>query len=586
MSQIIYPINHLPPVIDIGKQTEKGVTRIGFDMHEWMDDWPGMKFSVQPTRPGEKESKLADTEMVGSVIFWLVGAVDTEKPGSGTVEVLGVTEDERKLSFMCRTSIANTNTATTAEIPEPNQPWVDRVIIAGETAKEKAKEAAESAVNASHSEQAAGQYSANADIQAKAAASSARAAAESEAEALKAKDKAITQADDAEESAKNAQAWAGRAETHAANAATSETNAATSAGAAATSANAASDSAAKADESERAAGQYANTASYQAQEAARYVTSAAQSASSAAASAQAADASATDAAASAKAAAASEKSAGQYSANADEKAKAADTSAQEAARSASNAASSAEAAAKSAAAIPGASDPLKHLVTDEDGKVTWEDRLAYKISRMERIVYLPEGAWTYTDDGEYAVGMSDWAKAIQDGVEYVVQVDDTPYVCTANKDGSIIILGGAGYPFELIYNPPSLPLFFPTDGSKPSDVTVYREEEVEYKKTIDPQLLPVQGIGGFVVTATVTSTNEDGKSGACIFDKTFADTLAAVKAGRYVICHFVYDGVTNIMQVVMVGELSEVAFAQPIYPRCLVVAMLPDGTGAFQITTV
>lgn len=42
MSQIIYPITHLPPVIDIGKQTEKGVTRIGFDVHEWLDDWPGM----------------------------------------------------------------------------------------------------------------------------------------------------------------------------------------------------------------------------------------------------------------------------------------------------------------------------------------------------------------------------------------------------------------------------------------------------------------------------------------------------------------------------------------------------------------
>ena len=95
MSQIIYPITHLPPVIDIGKQTEKGVTRIGFDVHEWLDDWPGMAFSVQPTRPGETESYLAASEMVGSVVFWLVGAVDTEKPGSGTVEVLGVTEDER-----------------------------------------------------------------------------------------------------------------------------------------------------------------------------------------------------------------------------------------------------------------------------------------------------------------------------------------------------------------------------------------------------------------------------------------------------------------------------------------------------------
>lgn len=140
MSQIIYPITHLPPVIDIGKQTEKGVTRIGFDVHEWLDDWPGMTFSVQPTRPGETESYFAAAEMVGSVVFWLVGAVDTEKPGSGTVEVLGVTEDERKLSFMCRTSIANTNTATTSEIPEPNRPWVDRVLEAADDAKESVKD--------------------------------------------------------------------------------------------------------------------------------------------------------------------------------------------------------------------------------------------------------------------------------------------------------------------------------------------------------------------------------------------------------------------------------------------------------------
>ncbi len=145
MSQIIYPITHLPPVIDIGKQTEKGVTRIGFDMHEWLDDWPGMKFSVQPVRPGEAESYIAATEQVGDILYWLVGATDTEKPGSGMVEVLGVTEDERKLSFMCRTAIANTNTVTTAEIPEPNQPWVDKVILAGENAKEDAMEAAQSA---------------------------------------------------------------------------------------------------------------------------------------------------------------------------------------------------------------------------------------------------------------------------------------------------------------------------------------------------------------------------------------------------------------------------------------------------------
>lgn len=375
MSQIIYPITHLPPVIDIGKQTEKGVTRIGFDVHEWLDDWPGMKFSVQPTRPGETESYFAASEMVGSVVFWLVGAVDTEKPGSGTVEVLGVTEDERKLSFMCRTSIANTNTATVAEVPEPNQPWVDQVIMAGETAKADAKNAAHSAQEAVQAASDAGQYSANADKQAASAAKSAAsageamlAAAQSAEAAEKAKQTAISNADDAEKSA------------------------------------------------------------------------------------QAAD------------------------------------------KSASDAAASADAAAKSAAAIPGTSAPFQQLVTDMDGVVKWEERLAYKINLMERTTYLPSDEWTYSDEG-YAVGMSEWAATVQEGVDYVVEYNGATYTCKAASDGVVIVLGGNGYPFELIYNPPSLPMIFPTDGSMPSSVEVYKDEVVEHKKTIDPELLP-EGIGG------------------------------------------------------------------------------------------
>lgn len=176
MSQIIFPINQLPLVIDIGKQAEKGVTRIGFDMHEWLDDWPGMKFSVQPVRPGEAESYIAATEQVGDILFWLVGAVDTEKAGAGMLEVLGVTEDERKLSAMCRTSIATTNTVSTAEIPEPNQPWVDQVILAGEGAKAGAQAASKSA-------SAAETAKADADAQATAAGESAKAAAKSATDA-------------------------------------------------------------------------------------------------------------------------------------------------------------------------------------------------------------------------------------------------------------------------------------------------------------------------------------------------------------------------------------------------------------------
>ena len=216
MSQIIYPINHLPPVIDIGKQTEQGVRRIGFDMHEWLDDWPGMQFSVRPVRPGETECYIAATEQVGDVLYWLIGAVDTEKAGSGMLEVLGVTEDERKLSAMCRTSITNTNTVATGEIPEPDRPWVDQVILAGETAKADAKDARQAAQEASQAASDAGGYSANADAKAAAAANSEAAAVASAQSAANDAQEATKQASTATQAASQAAKDAGDAKTYAA----------------------------------------------------------------------------------------------------------------------------------------------------------------------------------------------------------------------------------------------------------------------------------------------------------------------------------------------------------------------------------
>ena len=363
-----------------------------------------------------------------------------------------------------------------------------------EASAQSATEAAASAQAAAASESTVGQYSANADAQAKAAAASAQAAAASELEAAKSKDKAIAQADDAEEYAKGAAASATAAAASAANAADSATSshqsfrsASGAAGNAQQYANSGAASAAAAETAKQTAQDMANAA-------AQSATSAMQSNSSANDAASKAAASAANADTSAKAAAASERTAGQHSANADAKAKAAEGSAQAADKSASDAAASADAAAKSAAAILDTSAPLQQLVTDLDGAVKWEERLAYKINRMERTTYLPSGEWTYSDEG-YAVGTSEWAATVQAGVDYVVEYNGAPYTCKAASDGTVIVLGGNGYPFELIYNPPSLPMIFPTDGSMPSSVEVYKDEVVEHKKTIDPELLP-EGIGG------------------------------------------------------------------------------------------
>ena len=45
------------------------------------------------------------------------------------------------------------------------------------------------------------------------------------------------------------------------------------------------------------------------------------------------------------------------------------------------------------------------------------------------------------------------------------------------------------------------------------------------------------GGGGFVVKATITEMDDTGTSGKVTVDKTFAETLEAIQAGRYVVCH-------------------------------------------------
>lgn len=320
MSQIIYPITHLPPVIDIGKQTEKGVKRIGFDVHEWLDDWPGMRVSVQPTRPGEGSSYIAETDLVGSVLFWLVGATDTEIPGGGTVEIVGVGENERKLSATCRTIVNATTTSTTTEIPEPGRPWLDQVIMAGETAKAEAKDAATSAQEAAQAASAAGQYSANADAMAHAAAQSATSAGASAASASnsaslaeQSKQEAVRQADNAEGHAKTAQTWAGRSETYAGNAQTAANAAETAKSGAAASAQEAAQSAMAAKSSATEAGQHYDAVAQQVAKATTAADSASKSAQSASQSANEAASSKSSAATSASKAATSAQSAATYS---------------------------------------------------------------------------------------------------------------------------------------------------------------------------------------------------------------------------------------------------------------------------------
>lgn len=148
----VYPIDTLQHVamIHIGRQTEAGVERIGFDCSAWLARWPGMELSVWPTAPGADTAYEAQTHMDGNIIVWDVSGSDTITPGNGHVEVLGMVDGRRKLSARVQTMVIASGLAATSDPPESQQPWFERAMQAVDgvpeainTALQAAKESGE-----------------------------------------------------------------------------------------------------------------------------------------------------------------------------------------------------------------------------------------------------------------------------------------------------------------------------------------------------------------------------------------------------------------------------------------------------------
>lgn len=135
-----FPIANLPPVIPVGVQTESGVNDIGIDVASWLGKWPDMTFSVWLTRPGETTSYPAgNVRMDGTVLIWTPDGYDTEHPGQGKLEILGLTTggERRKLTGdgVC-TMISGTTLASTSQPGAAEIPWVQKVLEAAKELKE------------------------------------------------------------------------------------------------------------------------------------------------------------------------------------------------------------------------------------------------------------------------------------------------------------------------------------------------------------------------------------------------------------------------------------------------------------------
>ena len=140
-----YTIDTLPSRLTLGRQTETGVNDIRIDMSEWLKQWPELAISIWPTRPGEKAAYPADTYMDGSAIIWRVNNADTAIAGSGTVQIMGVADGQKKLSKIMTTYIANTTTGVTTGPPAAAQPWADGVAASAASAQQAAQRAEDAA---------------------------------------------------------------------------------------------------------------------------------------------------------------------------------------------------------------------------------------------------------------------------------------------------------------------------------------------------------------------------------------------------------------------------------------------------------
>lgn len=208
--------------------------------------------------------------------------------------------------------------------------------------------------------------------------------------------------------------------------------------------------------------------------------------------------------------------------------------------------------------MPSGSDPHQYLTTDGDGKPRWEPRLAYEESAVVEIMPTTDvGVIWYSQktiacpyEGKVKIG--DTGSFILDGVphDYVAieDIGNPPAEMTLDVDGVSNYVKLSSGKNMILYN----------IGMHPTQShTIALTVNSKITKTIDPKYLPSGSGGGFVVNATLTPTDDTGMTGTVTFDKTFEETLAAVKAGKYVACHFVLPGEDETKNVVANTSYNE-----------------------------
>lgn len=145
--------------------------------------------------------------------------------------------------------------------------------------------------------------------------------------------------------------------------------------------------------------------------------------------------------------------------------------------------------------LPEGTTAHQHLVTDDNGNIAWEDKLAYAYNSETAI--MPETTCEFVGDSSYWNNAELPAFTLELDKEYKVVWNGTAYVCVSTTDGeSGVMIGNSGLlgssnntgePFAIFYNPSNgVSACSATSGNHTFSIGGI-EETV---KTIDPKYLP------------------------------------------------------------------------------------------------
>lgn len=149
--------------IMLGKQHENLAVILQFDVSAWTDAiTPGGVFGVNVRRHGEGASYPCPITVDGAVVSMQVRDVETEKDGSGYVELEYRVGDTIVRSCTWKTYVEPSITDVTTEPPDPYESWVETLTELGAQTEAHAQSASQSAEEAEESNEAAHEAAVNA----------------------------------------------------------------------------------------------------------------------------------------------------------------------------------------------------------------------------------------------------------------------------------------------------------------------------------------------------------------------------------------------------------------------------------------